>query len=92
MKVLGKVLFNPRDTIPYYIGLEKLGIHTQGDTLENAYFMLKDAVSLVISNKFNIDFKIKYLEIIPIDSTSFYIKSNIPEFNKYISSSIGITN
>ena len=54
--------------------------------------MLKDAVSLMISNKFNIDFKIKYLEIIPIDSTSFYLKSNKPEFNQYISSTIGITN
>ena len=41
MKVLGKVLFDQRDTIPYYIGLEKLGIHTQGDTLEKRLFYVK---------------------------------------------------
>lgn len=92
MKIIGEVLYDPKDKIHYYISIEKLGIYTQGNTLENAYFMIKDAVSLMISDKYNIDFKIKYLKIITINTTSFYLKSSKREFKEFILSNDNFSN
>ena len=84
------ILHDQNDIIPYYIEVERLGIHTQGDSLDNAYFMLKDAVALMISTKYNINFKSKYFEIIRVSPALFYLRSNKPKFKEFITSKYNV--
>lgn len=84
MQILGTIIYDKDEKVPYYIGIEDLKIYTQGYTLENAYFMIKNAVSLMISHKYNIDFKSDLLEIIPVNLNTFYLKSDHPEYISYL--------